>query len=52
MDKLCAGWREANNRPGVTPAGIYWHGGGLNHADGTTILNTAGSRSPMEPRRR
>jgi CubicO group peptidase (beta-lactamase class C family) len=38
MDELRAGWREATNLPGSTPAGVFWHGGGLTGAVGTDII--------------
>jgi CubicO group peptidase (beta-lactamase class C family) len=46
MDELRAGWREANNLGAGTPAGVYWHGGGLQQADRTTILHTCGITFP------
>jgi CubicO group peptidase (beta-lactamase class C family) len=46
MDALRAGWREANNLGAGTPAGVYWHGGGLQQADRTTILHTCGITFP------
>lgn len=46
MDALRAGWREATNLGAGTPPGVYWHGGGLNAPDKTTILHTCGITFP------